>query len=357
MGSAVKTMDNGRTLAAARAVISGFLALLFCYAAFFVPLPYYIFQPGTADDLQGMVRVQGGGYPESGRFLLTTVGVSNATLAKMAEARFKGYEVRRQTAVRQPGESEQEYGERQHQVMLTSQSNAIQAAYRAAGISYTIANKGIVVLGTVEGLPAEGVLEPGDVILKADGAPVDAGSKLDAIIAGKKEGDAIRLTYKRGSVAMEASFTLRALPAAEQGTGQLGIGIATADRKAVQAARQADGVTVRAGEIGGPSAGFMFALETYGLLLADDLSRGYTIAGTGTIDPQGVIGAIGGARHKATAAHRAGADILFVPRDEQSAGEARKQAEKLHSAMKVVEVGTLQEAIAYLESLPPKAAG
>lgn len=357
MGSAVKTIQSGRTQAAARAVISGFLALVFCYVTLFVPLPYYIFQPGTADALEGMVHVQGGGYPETGRYLLTTVGVSKATLAKMVEARFKGYEVHKQTAVRQPGESEEEYGERQHQVMLTSQSNAIQAAYRAAGIAYTIANKGIVVLSTAAGLPAEGVLEPGDVILKADGSPVDAGSKLDAILAGKKEGDAVRLTYKRGGVVMEASFTLRGLPTAVEGGRKLGIGIVTADRKAIQASRQADAVTVEAGDIGGPSAGFMFALETYGLLLADDLSRGYTIAGTGTIDPQGVIGAIGGARHKVSAAHRAGADILFVPRDEQSAGEARKQAGKLHTPMKVVEVGTLQEAIAYLESLPPKAAG
>ncbi|MDF2936391.1 MAG: signal protein [Paenibacillaceae bacterium] len=350
----MKTMDNGRTLAAARTVISGLLALIFCYVTLFVPLPYYIFQPGTADDLQGMVHVQGGGYPETGRFLLTTVGVSNATLAKMVEARFRGYEVHRQTAVRQPGESEEEYGERQHQVMLTSQSNAIQAAYRAAGITYTIANKGIVVLSTAEGLPADGVLEPGDVIFKADGTPVDAGSKLDAIISGKKEGDAVRITYKRGSVAMEASFTLRALQTGEPNNRKLGIGIVTADRKAVQAARQTDAVSVQAGEIGGPSAGFMFALETYGLLLPDDLSRGYTIAGTGTIDPQGVVGAIGGARHKASAAHRAGADILFVPRGDQSAAEALKQAGKLHSAMKVVEVGTLQEAITYLESLPPR---
>lgn len=357
MGSAVKTMDHGRTLAAARAVISGFLALVFCYAALFVPLPYYIFQPGTADDLQGMVRVQGGGFPETGRYLLTTVGVSNATLAKMVEARFRGYEVHRQTSVRQPGESEEEYGERQHQVMLTSQSNAVQAAYRAAGIPYTIASKGIVVLSTSAGWPAEGVLEPGDVILKADGIPVEAGSMLDTIVSGKNEGDAVRLTYKRGNVAMEASFTLRAISAAREGSRNLGIGIVTADRKAVQAQRPADAVTVEAGDIGGPSAGFMFALETYGLLLADDLSRGYTIAGTGTIDPQGVIGAIGGARHKVSAAHRAKADILFVPRDGQSAGEARKQADKLHSPMHVVEVGTLQEAIAYLESLPPKAAG
>lgn len=360
MGSAMETASNGRTLAAARAVISGFLALAFCYFTLFVPLPYYIFQPGTADDLEGMVRVQGGGHHESGHFLMTTVGVSKATLAKMAGARFEGYEVKKQTTVRQPGESEKEYGERQHQVMLTSQSNAVQAAYKAAGIAYSIANKGIVVLSTAEGYPAEGILEPGDVIHKADGLPVETGSKLDGMISGKKEGDSIRLAYKRGSVTMEASFTLKALPGVaqnRQGDRKLGIGVVTADRKAVQASKPEFNVTVQAGEIGGPSAGFMFALETYGLLLPGDISRGYIIAGTGTIDPEGVIGIIGGARYKASAAHKAGADILFVPRDPQSAEDARKQAAKLHSAMKVVEVGTLQEAIAYLESLPPKDAG
>ena len=68
-------------------------------------------------------------------------------------------------------------------------------------------------------------------------------------------------------------------------------------------------------EIGGPSAGFMFSLEIYNQLTKEDLTKGYEIAGTGTISPDGTVGRIGGIEQKIIAADKAGADIFLAPNE------------------------------------------
>ena len=70
-------------------------------------------------------------------------------------------------------------------------------------------------------------------------------------------------------------------------------------------------VTVQTDEIGGPSAGFMFSLEIYNQLTKEDLTKGYKIAGTGTISPDGTVGRIGGIEQKIVAADKAGAEIFL----------------------------------------------
>lgn len=359
-------LDSRRKLLNARTAVSGLLALAFCYVMLFVELPYYTFQPGTAENLQTMVKVGGGGYPESGSFLMTTVGVTRTTALSLLEAGLRSYDVRRINEVRKKDETGEEYGERQRQIMLTSQANAIQSAYKAAGISYQVANTGLAVLSTAEGYPASGILEPGDLLVSIDGIRVNSGIDMENAIAKRQAGDTVSVLYKRGNVTMEAAFTIRDVPkSAKEEKQRLGIGVVTADLRNVQPARPDDAVHIEAGEIGGPSAGFMFALEIYGLLLPEDLSKGYKIAGTGTIDEEGRIGVVGSIRHKVSAAEREGADLFFAPRDwypskgetapaVPNATEAEKQARRLDSKMKVVAVSTLQEAIDYLESLPPK---
>ena len=72
-------------------------------------------------------------------------------------------------------------------------------------------------------------------------------------------------------------------------------------------------VRVNTEEIGGPSAGFMFSLEIYNQLTEDDLTRGYNIAGTGTMLQMGTVGEIGGIQQKVIAAEKSGAEIFLAP--------------------------------------------
>ena len=75
-------------------------------------------------------------------------------------------------------------------------------------------------------------------------------------------------------------------------------------------------VKIKTESIGGPSAGLMFSLEIYNQLTKNDLTKGHSIAGTGTIDPDGTVGRIGGIDKKVVAADNEGAEIFFAPDDE-----------------------------------------
>jgi PDZ domain-containing protein len=106
----------------------------------------------------------------------------------------------------------------------------------------------------------------------------------------------------------------------------------------------------------------MFSLEIYNQLVPGDLTKGYRIAGTGTIDEDGKVGPIGGIRHKVVAADREKADFFFAPKDWTppsgspviNAGDAQDEARKIGSSMKVVPVASFEEAVAYLNALPAK---
>ncbi|MDN5312485.1 MAG: Lon-like protease, partial [Thermoanaerobacteraceae bacterium] len=106
-------------------------------------------------------------------------------------------------------------------------------------------------------------------------------------------------------------------------------------------------IKIDTGEIGGPSAGSMFALEILNQLSPEDLTKGKKIAGTGTISLNGDIGEIGGIQQKVVAAHRDGAEIFFAP--EKNAKDAMEAAKKL--GIKVVSVKKLDDILDYLSKL------
>ncbi len=110
--------------------------------------------------------------------------------------------------------------------------------------------------------------------------------------------------------------------------------------------------------IGGPSAGLMMSLEIYNQLTKPDETKGYNIAGTGTIDVDGKVGPIGGIDQKVVAADKAGKDIFFAPNQNGAENSdyknAVKTAKAIKSDMKIVPVDTMQDALDYLDQLKVK---
>ncbi|MGW3008881.1 S16 family serine protease [Streptomyces sp. NPDC001219] len=103
-------------------------------------------------------------------------------------------------------------------------------------------------------------------------------------------------------------------------------------------------------DVGGPSAGLMFALGIVDKLDGDgaghDLTGGRTIAGTGTITAGGKVGAVGGVPLKTQAAKRDGATVFLVPRKE--CADARAELPK---GLRLVPVSTLDGAVDALKAL------
>jgi PDZ domain-containing protein len=113
------------------------------------------------------------------------------------------------------------------------------------------------------------------------------------------------------------------------------------------------GIEIQSGDVGGPSAGLMWALGLYDLLTPGDLTAGRTIAGTGTIAPDGTVGPIGGIEEKVRAASDVGATELLVPRGDMA--DARAVGAP---GLRLVPVASFQGALDALRaeggsSLPP----
>ncbi|MGG1555026.1 SepM family pheromone-processing serine protease [Paenibacillus ferrarius] len=354
-----------RSSSTRRYLVSALVGVVILYALFFVRLPYFIFMPGTAEEIKPMVTIPKSQGAEQGTLMLTTVRVADANLMSYLVGLVHPYEeIEPKTSVLQKGESEQEYSQRQEYVMLTSQASAIQAAYKEAKVPYRIEHEGVMVLQTVAGMSGEKSLKPGDVLLKADAKDIKVSQDLLDALKGKKAGDTVTISFKRNKVEQQATLALGTLPqqAGETGTPRAGIGVVPADIQSVKAESADQQVEIKAGEIGGPSAGLMFSLEIYNQLIPEDITKGYRIAGTGTIEADGTVGPIGGIQHKIIAADREKADIFFAPKNMtypdgtkiNNYDDAVKRAKQIKTKMKVVEIGTMEEAIKYLADLPPK---
>lgn len=363
-----------------RGFLSSFLIVLaLAYAFYFIPVPYYIYKPGSAEELKPMVKVANGDTVENGTFMLTTVSMARSSVISYLVAKFSpNTEIRKKEEVLQ-GSSEAEYSTRQEYIMLDSQSVAIEAAYKEAGVPFTVDSKGVLVMQAVEGYPASGILFPGDQIVKVGSRTIAKHQDILDELKPHKADDSIEVTVLRGKTEKTVTVTLKDLTALDQANGQagsaggasgagsrVGLGISTAELLEIVPEQSDKKVTIDAGEIGGPSAGLLFSLEIYNQLTPGDLSKGYRIAGTGTIDSNGNVCSIGGIRQKIVAADREKADIFFAPADRKkgecnliadvpNASDAADQAQKIRTKMKVVPVATLEDAVRYLDELKPKA--
>ncbi|GAA2453482.1 MULTISPECIES: S16 family serine protease [Streptomyces] len=109
-------------------------------------------------------------------------------------------------------------------------------------------------------------------------------------------------------------------------------------------------VDLELADVGGPSAGLFFALGIVDKIQGDgaggDLTGGRTVAGTGTVEADGTVGAVGGVSLKTQAAHRDGASVFLVPKDECADAQAEKP-----EGLRLVPVTSLQDAVSSLRAL------
>lgn len=325
---------------------------LMMIGAVFYSLPYYISKPGMAKELEPIIEVEGGNDAR-GSFMLTTVRMGKANIYSYLEAKLFDYvEIYPEAAILREEETEEEYNARQLHLMAGSKLNAIEVAYRKAGFSVDYKYKGVYVVQVLPGMPAEGKLLPGDRIIKVDAQQFSASEQFIKYVGEKKAGEEVILTVKRNKQTKTVKINVQPF---KKEPNKVGIGISLVDDKEVIVNPK---VRVKTDEIGGPSAGFMFSLEIYNQLMEEDFTRGYKIAGTGTIDSQGVVGPIGGIDQKVVAADKAGAEIFFAPNEKGSKDSnyrlAVKTAEEINTKMKIVPVDVIDDAINYLKKLPEK---
>jgi Lon-like protease len=328
------------------------LAAVVLVASSFYTLPYYVSKPGMAKELEPIIQVDNG-YSEKGTFMLTTVRMGKANIYSYMIAKASKYqEIYPKEVIKSDDETDEEYNTRQLHLMETSKLNAIEVAYKKAGLPIEYIYKGVYVLNVFPKMPAENKLHPGDRIIKVDNNSFASSDLFIDYVNKKNVGDTIKLSVERNETIEEVMISVANYP---QFPSKKGIGIELVEDKEIIVEPK---VTVNTEEIGGPSAGLMFSLEIYNQLTKEDLTKGYDIAGTGTIAENGVVGPIGGIEQKIVAADKVGAEIFFAPNengDEDSNYRAAvNTAKDIDTKMKIIPIDTFDEAVAYLEKLTPK---
>ncbi|AST92164.1 MULTISPECIES: SepM family pheromone-processing serine protease [Sutcliffiella] len=318
----------------------------------FITLPYYVTRPGYAQDLRPIVMVEDR-YEDEGRFMLTTVKMSKANIFTYLMAKWDEYQfIYPLEQIRSEGETDQEYNHRQLYYMEDSKETAIKVAYERADKEVNIISKGVYVLRTVANMPAADLLQIGDRIVEVDGIETPNSDVFMGLVGEKAVGDTLNVTFVRDDEVDTVPITLQPFPDEPE---RAGVGIQLVTDLEITTSPN---VEIDSAKIGGPSAGLMFSLEIYNQLMDEDIAKGYKIAGTGTINQNGEVGRIGGAKQKVYAAHKSGVDYFFAPyengAENSNYNEAVAAAEDIGTKMVIVPVNTFDDALNYLKDLQPK---
>jgi Lon-like protease len=308
------------------------------------PTCYVALRPGPAEDTLRLVDIEGAAsYSSSGELLLTTVAVDDdlgfgewfrASVSRSVEA------VPRER-IYPSDQDRDEVTEHNAALMADSQLTATMAALSAAG--YEITGEGALVASVAEDAVTDSLLV-GDVITAVDGEPVTDNRGVVEAVQARDPGARIVLAVEREGEELEVPVELGRSPE-DPDRAYVGVLLTTELELPVE-------VAIDAGVIGGPSAGLMFALSIIELLGPEDLTGGAVVAGTGTLDVDGRVGAIGGIRQKIVGATARGPDrrpatVFFVPRG--NVEEAR--GTPVGRDVLLVPVDTLDDALAALADL------
>jgi PDZ domain-containing protein len=193
----------------------------------------------------------------------------------------------------------------------------------------------VVVAQADKGLPAYGVLKAGDVITAVDGQPVTSQAGLTKMITAHPAGSTLTVAITRDGQRKQVRVGTRE----SGGHPVMGVEITGQYKFPFN-------VAITVGDIGGPSAGLMFALGIIDKLSKLDLTGGKFIAGTGEIEASGKVDAIGGIQQKMVGARNAGATIFLTP-----ASNCADTKGAVPAGLRLVKVSTLGQAVTYLQAL------
>ncbi|MFI9509506.1 PDZ domain-containing protein [Nocardia sp. NPDC052566] len=239
-----------------------------------------------------------------------------------------------------PDKSREQVDKDNQQDFQNSEGNAELAVMR-----YLKLPTAVLVREVSEQGPANDVLREGDEFVSVDGTPITTPKDVVTAVAAKSPGDRLTVVFKRDNIEQTATVTLGKVPRQaddkkpEETRGFLGVSAGLGARQPMQ-------VSFNLADIGGPSAGLMFSLALIDKLTPGELDGGKFVAGTGTIDPEGKVGPIGGIQYKMMAAREAGAQTFLVP-----ALNCNEAKQRTPEGLRLVKVENLSGAVQSLDDL------
>jgi PDZ domain-containing protein len=336
------------------------LIALLC-AGVFIKVPYSEMSPGptvnTLSEHGGEPVLQISGrktYPTSGHLNMTTVRVTSADYNMNLVEAIYGWlahdtKVVPHDTLYPDGKTEQQSTQENAEEFSQSQESAKVAALKELGVPV----KSWVIVSTVlKGSPAEGRLHAGDVIKAVDGAAVKAPDDVAKLVTKHKPGQDVVFTIipaKEQAAAEKAQktatqtqdVTITTMQSHDSGQPRAIVGISAGTDHTFPFT-----IDIKLADVGGPSAGLMFALGIYDKLTPGSLTGGKFVAGTGTIDDNGQVGPIGGVEMKTVGARSNGAQYFLTPKDNCAAA-----AKDTPAGLTLVKVNTIGDALNALKDI------
>ncbi|MFC8038703.1 PDZ domain-containing protein [Paenarthrobacter sp. NPDC057355] len=326
-------------------VVSGLLALALGIGAAALPVPYVIESAGPTFNTLGkdgdkpVISISGHeSFPAKGNLDLTTVVMTGgpktpATIFDVFRAWLDSSKAVYPEELIYPKGTTAEQTVQQGEIdMETSQENAVAAALRQLEIPF---EQRLDVAGLSDPSPSAGKIKEGDRLKTINGKAITSMSVVQAELAAGA-GAPVAVEVERNGTLVTESVT----PTKNQ-AGRYVLGVLLSSDFTFPF-----DVSISLDNVGGPSAGMMFALGIVDNLTPGDLTGGQHVAGTGTITADGAVGAIGGIAQKMIGARQHGASMFLAP-----AANCSDVAGHVPDGLQVVKVETLADATAAVERL------
>jgi Lon-like protease len=327
-------------------LIAGVCVLAGLAVAAFAPVPYVALTPGptlnTLGKPEGQPIIQISGhrtYPTTGNLNLVTVsytggpGTDFDIFSALRAWLTPDDAVVPSSEIFSSGQTQQQVVQQDTQQMLGSQQDATAAALCYLNIGYQTVDS---ISATVKGTPAYGTLHSGDVITAVDGQQVNCHHDVVTMVRDRKPGAPVTLTIDRKGVTQTITLNTKDV------SGQAVVGIQLASPTYVFPFS----IKINLPDVGGPSAGMMFALGIIDKLSPSSLTDGRFIAGTGEISPAGSVEPIGGIQQKMAGARAACATVFLTP-----AANCADTVGAVPAGLRLVKVSSLAGAITALRAI------
>ncbi len=305
------------------------------------PLPYYIYTGGGTINIDDKIEIQNT-KNSKGNFYMCYVSEIQATIPTyLLSYLFPSWDlVSKQEVTLAENETKEDMLIRDQIYLQDANQSAILTAYSYAENDYHV--KAIHPYVIYIDDKSNTNLKIGDEIIEIEGTPITSTEDITKILESKEIGTQIKIKILRNEKEQYQYAKIQKI----DGIPKIGIAIQT-----VFDYETNPKITFHfSNSESGPSGGLMLSLAIYDKLVAQDITKGYQIAGTGTIDQEGKVGSIGGVKYKLKGAVENNADIFFVPNGENYE-ECVSLQEKYHYDIKIIGVDTFQDAITSLEEM------
>lgn len=325
-------------------IIENTKELIFClglYVFLTYPLPYYILVSGGTIDVSDRVTIEEG-YNQEGSFNLAYVnelkGTMPTVLLSYVIPNWTLYEESNYTL--DETESIEDINLRSKLELNESLQSSVKVAYEEAGKAFEIKDSSHYIYYVYDFVKKYADIKVGDKIISYDGRKLNDLEAYRSYVNSRNMDDEIELEIERKNKKQKVKLKVYE----ENKKLYTGIMVITIHSYETEPEVKFNFKTNESG----PSGGLTLALAIYNKLTEEDITKGLTIVGTGTISEDGTVGAIGGVEYKLKGAVKEKADIFIVPFG-SNYEDAKKLKEKEGYDIDIIEVSTFQEAIQKLK--------